>query len=565
MTRKRIFIIIAMLLAGLFLGVAVAKKTYLSENIAAPAMSEDDHECEGCEEEHDETAGHEEDEDLDDHDAHDEQVHEEDEGLDVHDEQDGGSILLDQEQARQFGIKVARAEPGKLEIWVNLPGEITFNANRLAHIVPSVPGIVREVVKDVGDQVVAGEVIAWLESAELGQAKVEYLTKQAEVSCCSIELVRAKDVHDNTLKLLETLKSSPTLETLRKMNGSAMGMNRSLLISAYAEFIFAQEAYMREKYLFEKQISSKEDFLKAQSDFRKADAQYIATEDSVDFEVRRDFLEAKRTQYLNAVELTAAERTLYILGLNAEDVKALAALAKSQSLPEPEEQECNDPNCKECLAKAKDQGMSVTDVGVTNEKLAWYPIRAPFNGTIINKHLTLGEFAANDAEILVIADLDNVWVDLNVYQKDLAAIKKGQKVMVSAGEALPDVEGVIGYVGPVVGQESRTALARVVLPNESGMLRPGLFVTAKVAVDDIDAGVIVHKEAVQNLKGRKCVFIRDQHGYEPRYVVLGRYDTDYVEVTSGLEPGQQYVTEGAFELKAKIITSTLDSHAGHGH
>lgn len=546
MTKKRVFIIAAVFLAGLFLGVVIAKGPCLSEYFTGHALSER-HDCDENENENAE--------------------HEENEGLDDHDEHDGEAIQLSQEQIKQFGIKVDRAESGKIEVCVSLPGEITFNANKRAHIVPSAGGIVRQVVKDVGDSVVAGEIIAWLESTELGQAKVEYLSKQAEMSCCSIEIVRAKDVHDNTLKLLETLKSFPSLETLRKTTDSAMGMNRSLLVSAYAEFSFAKETYLREKDLFEKKISSKEDFLKAQSNFKKADAQYIATRDSVNFEIRRDFLEAKRAQYLREIELKAAERILYVLGLTAEDVKALTALARSQSLPASEEEECNDLNCIECAAKAisKDQGISVTDFRITSEKLAWYPIRAPFNGTIIDKHITLGEVIGDDADVFVIADLSSVWVDLHVYQKDMVLIKKGQKVIISVGEAIPDVEGVISYVGPVVGQESRTALARVVLSNESGILRPGLFVSAKVTVDDIDAGVVVPKDAVGNLKGRKCVFIKDDHGFEPGYVRLGRSDTEYIEVISGLDPGQQYVTKGAFELKAKIITSTLDSHAGHGH
>jgi cobalt-zinc-cadmium efflux system membrane fusion protein len=104
-----------------------------------------------------------------------------------------------------------------------------------------------------------------------------------------------------------------------------------------------------------------------------------------------------------------------------------------------------------------------------------------------------------------------------------------------------------------------------VLPNSTGVFRPGLFITARVAIDNIEADVIVPKDAIQTLDGKKCVFIKDEHGFEPTFVNLGQSNTGFVQVTSGLDPGQQYVTKGAFELKAKIVTSTLDSHAGHGH
>ena len=117
----------------------------------------------------------------------------------------------------------------------------------------------------------------------------------------------------------------------------------------------------------------------------------------------------------------------------------------------------------------------------------------------------------------------------------------------------------------MVGTDSRTAIARVVLANSTGVYRPGLFVTAKVATESIEASVMVSKSAIQNLEGRKCVFIRDDHGFEPVFVTLGQSNDAFVEVTSGLHPGQYYVTAGAFELKAKLVTSTLDSHAGHGH
>ena len=479
--------------------------------------------------------------------------------------EEGQIIELSEEQINEIGIELAAAGDGKIEVSVSLPGEITFNANKLAHIVPTVQGIVRQVVKDVGDTVVAGEIIAWLESTKLGEAKVQYIARQLEVSCCSIELVRAQEVYDNTLKLLETLKSSPSLETLRKMNDSAMGMNRSLLVSAYAEFTFAKEAYLREENLYE--ISSKEDFLKAESAFKKADAQYIAAQDSINFEVQRNLLEAKRAQRMREIELRAAEQSLYIFGLTPEDVKALAAQAKNQNLPATEEQECDDPNCAECAAKSvsEDQLLSVTGLPITNEKLTWYPIRSPFDGTIIDKHITLGEVVSDAADIFVVADLSTVWVALHVYPKDLMIIKKGQKVIISAGQTIPDAEGVISYVGPVLGAESRTALAMVVLQNGTGVFRPGLFITAKVTVDDVEADVIVPERAVQTLEGKKCVFVKDEHGFEPSFITLGQSNAGYVQVTSGLNPGQQYVTKGAFELKAKIVTSTLDSHAGHGH
>jgi cobalt-zinc-cadmium efflux system membrane fusion protein len=199
------------------------------------------------------------------------------------------------------------------------------------------------------------------------------------------------------------------------------------------------------------------------------------------------------------------------------------------------------------------------------DQLTHFEITAPFDGVVIDKHITLGEVIGDDAEVFVIADLSSVWVDLHVYPKDLMNIKKGQRVIISVGQTIPDAEGVISYVGPVVGTDSRTAIARVVLPNSTGNFRPGLFVTARVTTDSIEASVVVSKNAVQTLEGKKCVFIKDEHGFEPAFVVIGIENTSHVEILSGLAFGQEYVTKGAFDLKSNIVTSTLDSHAGHGH
>ena len=241
----------------------------------------------------------------------------------------------------------------------------------------------------------------------------------------------------------------------------------------------------------------------------------------------QDYLNAKQSFVEAQIELRNAEQKLRALGFTEQHLKKIPS--------EPE------------------------------EMLTKFEISAPFDGTIIEKHITLGEVIRDDSNVYIIANLSTVWVDLSVYQKDLVSVKKGQKVLISAGDGVPVAHGKISYVGSFIGTDSRTALARVVLPNSSGIYRPGLFVTAKVLADDLNAEIVVPKDAVQTLEGKKCVFIKDEHGFEPRFVTVGTSDMSQIEIKSGLAPGEQYVVEGAFDLKAKIITSTLDSHAGHGH
>jgi cobalt-zinc-cadmium efflux system membrane fusion protein len=482
------------------------------------------------------------------------------------DHTDHGVVHLDVQAAEKLGIELATAGAGSLAEDFERPGEVVLNDNRVAHIVPQAPGIVREVVKNVGDAVNAGEVMAWLESAELGRVKADYLAMWAEVGCCAIDYARAQDIHDNTLKLLETLRNVPSLETLREMEKATTGDYGRLLVSAYAELEVRRAAYLRERALLEKGVSSERDFQSAESAYKKATAEYAATRDSTEFAVQRNLLEARRAQQVRQIELKSAERHLYVLGLSAQDIRELEALAQSQAPPGEAEPACNDPNCKDCAEHtSRAPQTSSGALASSNERLAWYALRAPFNGTVIQKHITLGERLDGDSNPFTIADLSSVWVDINLYQRDLSHVKAGQQVTISGSSEDPPSEGTIAFVAPTIGKDTRTVLARVVLPNPDGRWRPGLYVAARIPAVEQGVSVLVPKNAIQTLDDEAVVFVPTDGGFEPRPVSIGRSNPTHAEILSGLSPGERYVAAGAFALKAEMITSGLGSHAGHGH
>ncbi len=241
----------------------------------------------------------------------------------------------------------------------------------------------------------------------------------------------------------------------------------------------------------------------------------------------QEYLDAKKALAEARIELTSAEQKLLSLGFTTKFLKDLP----------------HDPD----------------------EILTSYEIIAPFDGKVIEKDITLGEVLGEDKIAFVVADLSTVWVDLSIYQKDLPFVKQDQRVRISAGQGIPDAEGVISYLGPIVADETRTALARVTLPNIEGNWRPGLFVTARLVKEETPVPLLISKTALQNLEGETCVFVYHKEGFETQDVRVGRTNKTHAEIITGLEVGQRYVTKGAFELKAKIVTSTLDSHAGHGH
>lgn len=201
-----------------------------------------------------------------------------------------------------------------------------------------------------------------------------------------------------------------------------------------------------------------------------------------------------------------------------------------------------------------------------NETLAEYCVYSALDGIVISKHITIGEIVKEDSRILTVADLSDVWVEFDVYAKDLDHVRLGQILNIRALGLDRKVAGSISYVSPVMDKEKRSVTVRVVLPNRDGRWSPGMFVTGELAIKTADSGIAVPNEAVQIIEGRSAVFTQvDETSFEPVFIETGKADADFTLVESGLDEHDKIVTKGAFELKAKLVTSNLGSHDGHGH
>ena len=207
------------------------------------------------------------------------------------------------------------------------------------------------------------------------------------------------------------------------------------------------------------------------------------------------------------------------------------------------------------------QAGDVLAVVEANESLAPYEVKSLISGTVIEKHITLGEYVSDQQDIYVIADLSSVWVNVTVYARDLERIRIGQAVKITAAGITETAEGKIDYVGPVVGEATRTTIARVVLPNDRGIWRPGLFVTAQVQMESVEAPLVVADRAIQKVRGQSVVFVVEGDGFRAQTVTVGRTDGEWTEIISGLLPGQEVAVANSFILKSEL----LKSEAGHGH
>ncbi len=196
-----------------------------------------------------------------------------------------------------------------------------------------------------------------------------------------------------------------------------------------------------------------------------------------------------------------------------------------------------------------------------NQNLARYEIHSPFTGTVIEKHISMGEAVKPDSDIFIISDLSTVWANITVYAKDSNYINLGQKIKIKNDANNTSDWGKIIYIGSLVGKDTRTAKVYALINNKSGIWKPGTFITANLVKKTFTVPVAVKESAIQTFRDWNVVFLNSENQFEVQPVELGRHVGNWVEVKSGLLPGQKYAVNNSYILKADIEKSG----ASHDH
>lgn len=334
--------------------------------------------------------------------------------------EEAGLIEMTPQQIKTAGIETNTAGAASVKGEIVLPGEVRFNDDRTAHVVPQVAGVAESVSASLGQEVKKGQTLATIASAGLAEL-------------------------------------------------------RSAALSADKRLGLARVTFEREKKLWEQKISAEQDYLQAQQTYREAQ-----------------------------IEADSARSKLTALGA----------------------------------------GMPT---GAVNR----YVLRAPFNGIVVEKHLAQGEAVKEDTNVFVISDLSSVWVEIVVTAKDLPSVRVGQAVTIRPATGGESVKGKVSYVGNLLGEQTRSATARVVIDNPGFAWRPGLFVNVALVSGQKDAAVTVLADAIQTLEGKTVVFTQTQKGFRAQTVSIGSSDGKLVEILDGLAAGTTYVTTGSFVVKAQ--------------
>lgn len=348
-------------------------------------------------------------------------------------------VLKSPEIAQRAGLTVETLRQATIEETIATSAQCAFDGDRVAHLASRAPGTVAQVRVRLGQRVAEGDVLAMIETSELGSAKAAYL-------------------------------QASTLVELWERN------------------------LEREKRLFEQRAGTE-----------------------------REVLEAETNLVESRVRLSSAAQHLRNLGLSDEDLERVLSERDTSSL---------------------------------------LPLRTPFEGEVIERHAVVGEVISTSEALFVVADTSNMWVMLDVPEREAARVRQGQTVRLAFdGAAGRAFSGEIAWISTNVDPRTRTLAARAEVENGEGALRANMFGRAEIRIRTIENAVLVPEAAVQWDGCCNLVFVRQTRTvYQPYKVTLGYKRDGYYVVEEGVPAGESVVTQGSFLLKTEI----LKGHIGAG-
>lgn len=221
-------------------------------------------------------------------------------------------------------------------------------------------------------------------------------------------------------------------------------------------------------------------------------------------------------------------------------------------------------------ARRKLQLLNVADEDIVHLEHTRQPkdhmtIYAQFGGTVLEKQLLPGAYIMPGDKLYSLSDLSTVWLYADIYEKDIAGIAIGQPVAVTSG-AYPGTtfNGQVAFIHSIMDDATRTIKVRVEMANSAGKLKPNMFVNASLQIP-LGESLVIPESAVLDTGSRKIAFVaQSEDTFVKREVVTGQQAGGYVQILSGLLPGDSVVTAAAFLIDSQTKLGSFGSHAGHG-
>ena len=288
-------------------------------------------------------------------------------------------------------------------------------------------------------------------------------------------------------------------EPIALMSSVELGKAKADYIRLKARLKAEEARYKREQSLYDQEISSQAELLEAGANYQEAKA-----------------------------ELNAAAEALRLYGMSQNEVDNIEA--------------------------------------GSDQPLSRYYLSSPISGVVQERNLSPGQTVSSSETPIHVANLSEMWVMIDAYEQDIRYIGQGQTVNISV-RSIPDetFKGTVNWISYALEEGSRTMPVRAVVDNPDRQLRANMFGTARIQTGQERDIAVIPVDAVQTIEGESKVFVPgDEDGsFRPVTVRLGAENEGLVEILSGLNPGDQAVTAGAFDLKSALTAKTRS--ASHGH
>jgi cobalt-zinc-cadmium efflux system membrane fusion protein len=414
---------------------------------------------------------------------------------------------------------------GTLTETVRLTGKLALNEDHIARIHPLVEGRIHEIKVQFGDRVKAGQVLAVIDSQQVGRAKLELFKAIEEVRLANVNYQWQQTIRENTQALIASLeKGLPITEIEKQFADRPMGDYRQQLLAAYADLYKARADHSRLAEVSSQGVIPEKQLIAAKATLDAAQATFSGAMEQIRFTAMRNELAAKQELEKDQTTEAIDRELLGILGCH--DIK-------------PED----------------------IDPAVQREAISHYELKAPFDGTVIERNVALLDQVSPTTEMFSVADFSTVWVQADVYERYLPLLEHlSNKVVRFRSESYPDrvFQARIFYLGNMVDAKTRTADMRAIAENPDRLLKPGMFVELELPAQSAPGVLQVPASAIQT--HQKATFLFVQKGddvFERRDVRLGRTGNGTVEITAGVKEGEPVVVAGAFALKSEMLSDLM--------
>jgi RND family efflux transporter MFP subunit len=252
-----------------------------------------------------------------------------------------------------------------------------------------------------------------------------------------------------------------------------------------------------------------------------------------------------------------------LMAVQAEYLQVLGRVASNEKGAATEDAKLHESLLRSTESRLRLMGFEDADVAslrTGRQALPFLVVRAPIAGTLVEAEAVVGSAVDIGTCLGSIADLTSLWVQVNIFEKDLASVTPGARAEIAVAAYPGEVfQGMLVTVGSLMDETTRTVKGRVEAANPAAKLKPGMYADVRLVAREAVTMLSVPEQAVRTIAGKTVVFLPGPGGtFTRRDIRTGRAVEGFIEVLEGLKEGDRVVTNGSFDVKAEMLKGTLE-------